>query len=216
VAPVDALAYRPDPMKVVGLTGGIGAGKSTVSAALAERGALIIDADLIAREIVRPDGLAYAALVEHFGEGVLRPDGTLDRAALAAVVFSDPVELAALNAITHPAINAVIAQRLGAADADRVVVVDAALRFDAAEAPMVGRLLVDVDPEIAVERLVRFRGFSEQDARNRIASQVSRAERLAAADHVIDNSGSLEALDPQIDAVWSWIEGLPASPTRPA
>ncbi len=200
-------------MKVVGLSGGIGAGKSTVSAAMAERGALVVDADLIAREIVQPGGLAYDALVERFGEGVLHPDRTLNRPALAAIVFSDPEQLAALNAITHPAINRVIAERLAAPSAaGRVVIVDAALRFEAAEGPMVGRLLVDVDPEIAVERLVRFRGFTEQDARSRIANQVSRAERLAAADFVIDNSGDLEALGPEIDRAWAWIAGLADSP----
>lgn len=200
-------------VKLVGLGGGIGAGKSTVSAALAERGAVIVDADLIAREIVEPGGPAYAPLIERFGRGILQPDGTLDRKALAAIVFTDAEQLAALNAITHPAINRVIADRVGThIGTSRVVILDAALLFDAPRVGIVGRLLVDVDPDTAVERLVRYRGFSEADARNRIASQMSREERLAQADFVIDNSGGLEALAPQIDDVWRWIDGLPDSP----
>lgn len=204
-------------MKLVGLGGGIGAGKSTVSSALAGKGAVIVDADLIARQVVEPGGAAYGALVERFGEGVLHPDATLNRAALAAVVFTDKEALAALNAITHPAIGRVIAEQIERhVGSDRVVILDAALLFDAPRVRMVARLLVDVDPEIAVERLVRFRGFSEADARNRIANQMSREERRAKADLVIDNSGDLDALADQVDAVWAWIGGLPDSVVDPA
>ena len=190
----------------MGLSGGIGAGKSTVSALLAQRGAVIVDADIIARQIVEPDGPAYAPLVDRFGSGVLHPDGTLNRAALAAIVFADPEELQALNAITHPAINAEIIRQIelrrGSHD---VVVVDAALKFDTGRNRMIGMMVVDVDPDMAVERLMTFRGFSETDARSRIGAQVSREERAKGADLVIDNSGDRDALEHEVDRAWRWI-----------
>ena len=196
-------------MKLLGLSGGIGAGKSTVSALLAQRGAVIVDADIIARQIVEPDGPAYAPLVDRFGSGVLHPDGTLNRAALAAIVFADPEELQALNAITHPAINAEIIRQIelrrGSHD---VVVVDAALKFDTGRNRMIGMMVVDVDPDMAVERLMTFRGFSETDARSRIGAQVSREERAKGADLVIDNSGDRDALEHEVDRAWRWISKI--------
>lgn len=205
---------RSSSVKLVGLGGGIGSGKSSVSVRLAARGAVIVDADVIARQVVEPGGLAYDALVERFPTcfGRENPDGPLrlDRAALAAVAFSDPDALAALNSITHPAINAVITEQIGAyMGTDQVVLLDAALLFDRARVGMVARVAVDVDPEVAIERLVDQRGFSESDARKRVAAQMAREERLAQADAVIDNSGTIEDLEREVDRIWAWIEGLP-------
>jgi dephospho-CoA kinase len=196
-------------MKLVGLGGGIGAGKSTVSAALAERGAVIVDADLIARQVVEPGTPTLAALVERFGPTVQRNDGTLDRAALAAMAFADPESIAALNAITHPAIGAEINRQIAAQrDTDGVVILDAALLFDRARPGLVGSIVVDVDPEVAIARLVEFRGFEEADARRRVTAQMKREDRVALADQVIDNSGGRDDLAPQLDRIWEWIATL--------
>src|SRR5579864_706313 len=178
-------------MLTVGLTGGIGSGKSTVADLLVQRGAVLIDADRIAREVVVPGGAAYQPLVDRFGTAVLAPDGTLDRAALAAVVFADADSLAALNAITHPAISAVMASRRAAEEGtDHVVVLDIPLlkpaHRDLLSLDVV--VVVDAPVEVAVERLVGQRGFSREDAEARVAAQVSRQERLSGADLVIDNS----------------------------
>jgi dephospho-CoA kinase len=195
---------------VIGLTGGIGAGKSTVSGLLARRGAVIVDADLIAREVVEPGGAAYAPIVERFGPGVLGDDGRLDRAAVAAVVFSDPEALAALEAITHPAIQAEMARRVATHDGrDDVVILDIPLLKDR-RTPMAGVVVVDVPEDVAVRRLVEGRGFDEGDARRRIAAQISRQRRRSLADIVVDNSGDPTALADEIDRVWTWIEGLRA------
>jgi dephospho-CoA kinase len=200
-------------MKLVGLTGGIGAGKSTVSLLLAEFGAAIVDADLIARAVVAPGTAGLAAIAEHFGAEVLLPDGALNRPALANIVFGDSEALAALNAVTHPAIALeVTSQTNQHRGSDRVVVYDAALLIGKGPSGMVGRIVVDVDPEIAVGRLREFRGFSEADARARIAAQVDRATRLSAADFVIDNSADLGALRCEVAQVWAWIATLPPSP----
>lgn len=200
-------------MKLVGLTGGIGAGKSTVSLLLAEFGAVIVDADLIARAVVAPGSAGLAAISSRFGADVLLPDGALHRAALASIVFGDAEALAALNAITHPAIALeVTSQTNEHRGTSRVVVYDAALLIGKGPAGMVGRILVDVDPKVAVGRLREFRGFSEADARSRIAAQVDRATRLSMADVVIDNSGDLAALRCQVQRVWAWIGTLASSP----
>lgn len=199
-------------MKLIGLGGGIGAGKSTVSAALAKRGAVIVDADLIARQVVEPGMPALDALVARFGLSILRPDGSLDRAGLAAIAFRDAEGVAALNAVTHPAIGAEINRQIRAhTGTDRVVVLDAALLFDRSREGLVGSIVVDVDPEVAVERLVRYRNFDADDARRRIAAQMSREDRVALADRVIDNSTTVEELQGQVDAVWEWIETRPES-----
>src|SRR5579883_921993 len=186
-------------MLVVGLTGGIGAGKSTVAALLAERGASIVDADLIARQVVDPGGSAYEAMVERFGAGVVGPDGRLDRAAIAAVVFADGDARRDLEAITHPAIRDEMAAQMltHAGEADAVVVLDIPLLKER-QAHMAGVIVVDVDPEVAVERLVRFRGFDEEDARRRIAAQITRAERNALADVLVDNSGDRAHLEAEV------------------
>jgi dephospho-CoA kinase len=194
---------------LIGLTGGIGAGKSTVSAALAERGAVVIDADLITRELQEPGQPVLAAMVEHFGPGIVGPDGRLRRQAVADLVFNDPEALKALNAIVHPAVGAEIAGRLGReAGGDHVVVLDVPLLVESGRDDMAALLVVDADPEVAVGRLVAQRGFDEGDARARIARQASREERVARADYVIHNDGTREELEPQIDAAWNWIRNL--------
>lgn len=198
------------PMRVVGLTGGIGAGKSTVSAALAAKGAVVIDADAITREVQQPGTEVFAAMVDRFGPGIVAADGSLDRQAVADIVFPDPAALADLNAIVHPAVGATIAERLAAQiGTDHVVILDVPLLVESGRDDMAGIIVVDADPETAVRRLVEHRGFSEADARARISRQVGRDERLAKADFVIDNEGDLDALAPRIDECWAWIASLP-------
>lgn len=197
-------------MILVGLTGGIGSGKSTVSARLAERGAVVIDADAIVRELQAPGGPVLAAMVDRFGPGILSADGTLDRDAVAEIVFHDDDALGDLNAIVHPAVGAEMARRLGAeAPTDHVVVLDVPLLVESGRDDMAALVVVDVDPEVAVRRLVAGRDMSEAGARARIARQASREERRARADRVIDNSGTLDDLRRAVDDAWSWITSLP-------
>lgn len=204
-------------MVKVALTGGIGAGKSTVSAALAKRGAVLIDADEISREVQRPGTAVFEAMVQRWGDAVVAADGGLDRAAVAAIAFADQAELAALNAIVHPAIGAEMSARRRAASASgaEVVVLDVPLlvRPDGSLVPEIaedvaGVVVVDADEEVAIGRLVEQRGLSETDARARMARQASREARLAAADFVIDNSGTRPQLEAQIEACWTWIRSL--------
>lgn len=198
-------------MVLVGLTGGIGSGKSTVSARLAQRGAAVIDADAITRELQAPGQPVLAAIVEHFGPDVLAADGALDRQALADVVFSDPDALAALNAMVHPAVGAEIARRLEAsAGTNDVVILDVPLlvESDRDDHDLAALVVVDVDPEIALDRLVRQRGMRVDDARARMARQATRRQRLARADIVIDNSGDLSALERRIAEVWAQLQAL--------
>jgi dephospho-CoA kinase len=196
-------------MKLVGLGGGIGSGKSSVSQRLATRGAVIVDADLIARLVVEPGFGVLEQLVDRFGNGILMTDQTLDRKALAVLVFPDPESVKALNAITHPAIGREMERQVSMnKDTDNVVVLDAPLLFERERPDLLGKILVDVDEEIAIKRLVEFRGFDEQDARRRVAAQMTRAERRSKADFVIDNSGSIEDLDAQVTAAWEWIRRL--------
>jgi dephospho-CoA kinase len=189
---------------VVGLTGGIGSGKSTVAALLAERGAAVVDADLIAREVVAPGGPTHDALVARFG--------TTDRPAIAAIVFEDPNALADLNAIVHPAVGAEIVRRLAEhADTDDVVILDLPLLVETGgrdRYPVAAVVVVDAPVEVAVERLVRQRGMAESDARARIAAQATREERSAAADFVIDNGGTIEQLREEVERCWSWMRSL--------
>jgi dephospho-CoA kinase len=196
-------------MLTVGLTGGIGSGKSTVSQMLAARGAVILDADVLAREVVEPATPAFDAIVERFGGAVVGPDGTLDRPALAAIVFRDDEARAALNAIVHPAVGLAMAERMQAhADTDDVLILDVPLLVESRRPGMAGVIVVDCPEDVAVQRLVEHRGFDEEDARNRVAAQASREERKAIADVVIDNSGAINALEPQVDAAWQWIQSL--------
>lgn len=198
-------------MVVVGLTGGIGSGKSTVAALLAERGAVIVDADAVTREVQRPGTPVFAAMVDRFGPGIVADGGELDRAAVADIVFNDPQALADLNAIVHPAVGAEIARRMQElAATDQVVVLDVPLMVESKRAyPVAGLIVVDVDPEVAIRRLVEHRGMREPDVRARMARQASRDERLARADRVVDNSGTLDDLRRQVDDAWRWIEALP-------
>jgi len=196
----------------VGLTGCIGSGKSTVAAALVRHGAVLLDADAIVADLQQPGSPTLEAMVAHFGPSILRPDGHLDRAAVAAIVFEDPQELAALNAIVHPAVRAEMAARRDElAGSEAVVVADIPLLAEAGperRARLAGIIVVDVDPEVAVQRLVAGRGLTAGEARARLARQASRAERLALADFVIDNNGTPEALEEQVDRCWEWITSL--------
>jgi dephospho-CoA kinase len=202
---------------LVGLTGGIGSGKSTVSSSLAARGAVVIDADAITRELQEPGQPVLAAMVERFGEGILQPDGRLDRQAVADLVFNDPDALADLNAIVHPAVGAEIARRLEAEQGtDHIVILDVPLLVESGRDDLAAMIVVDTDPEIAVRRLVEQRGFSEADARARISRQASRQERLARADFVIENNGSRAELAARIEECWAWLlAGAPRTATAP-
>ena len=187
----------------VGLTGGIGAGKSLVSVLLAERGAVVIDYDLLAREVVEVGTPALAAIVERFGPGVLLPDGTLDRPGLGAVVFGDDEARRDLEGITHPAIGTLAWDRDAAAPEGAVIVHDHPLLVETGLAELMDLVVVvDAPEEAQLDRLTRLRRMSEADARSRIAAQATRADRVAAADVVIDNSGTVEDLVPQVDALW--------------
>ncbi|MEA3019925.1 MAG: dephospho-CoA kinase [Actinomycetota bacterium] len=197
-------------MKLIGLTGGIGAGKSTVSSRLRERGAVIVDADAITKDLQKPGTDVFAAMVARFGDRVLAADGTLDRQALANIVFTDPEELKALNGIVHPAVGAEILRQMEAqTTTDNVVVLDIPLLVEGGRYRVGGVLVVDTPVDVAVRRLVELRGFDESDARARVANQVSREDRVAKADFVVDNSATEADLAPQIDAAWTWIQSLP-------
>ena len=204
----------------IGLTGGIGSGKSTVADALVARGAELIDADCIVRELQEPGGAVFDAMVDRWGDGIVAADGTLDRAAVAALVFTDEAELQALNDIVHPAVAEAMKARRDELEAtDAIVILDIPLlvRPDGTSdkdryANLAGIIVVDVETELAVERLVGFRGFAEGDARARIANQASRDARRAVADVVIDNSGTLDDLESQIDAAWAWAQTLEPAP----
>jgi dephospho-CoA kinase len=202
-------------MLLIGLTGGIGSGKSTVSSLLTARGAVVVDADAITRELQSPGTPVLAAIVERFGDGVLAPDGSLDRQALADVVFVDDDALRDLNAIVHPAVGQEIGRRLGElADTDEVVVLDVPLLVESGRDDLVALVVVDVDPDLAAERLVEHRGMKIEDVRARQARQASREERRARADILIDNGGDLEALEAQVDAAWDRIRELAVAPPR--
>lgn len=190
----------------MGLTGGVGSGKSTVSRLLADLGAVVIDADLVAREVVEPGTPALAEIVEAFGPGVLRPDGMLDRPALGARVFADPVELARLNAIVHPRVGERTAALLADARAGgaEVVVHDVPLlvengmmsRYDAV-------VVVAAEPATQLERLVGLRGMSPQEAQQRMDAQAPLDDKLAVATYVVHNDGRREELAPQVERLWS-------------
>jgi dephospho-CoA kinase len=196
---------------LVGLTGGIGSGKSTVSGLLAEKGAVIVDADLIARDVVAPGGIAYGPVVERFGTGVLDASGRIDRAALADVVFRDEAARKDLEAITHPAVGRVMVEQIAAVSGvDQIVVLDIPLLAEKGRMGVAVVVVVDCPEELAIDRLVRHRGFDEGDARRRISAQLSREERVKLADLVIDNGGSREQLLEQVDRAWSWLKSRSA------
>lgn len=192
-------------MLVVGLTGGIGSGKSTVSKMLADRGAVVVDTDVVAREVVAPGGPAHDAVVARFGRALVT-----DRRALARVVFSDPKALADLNAIVHPAVRQAVGRRLsellGSAE---VVVLAVPLLIETGGFYDVDAVVVvDCPEDLAVSRLVERRGMDEADVRRRVAAQASRTERIEAADYVVPNDLSLEDLEAEVDAAWEWIRSL--------
>jgi len=193
-------------MLVVGLTGGIGSGKSTVSSLLADRGALVVDTDAVARQVVAPGGPAHDALVRRFG-----PALAADRRALAGVVFSDPEALADLNAIVHPAVRDEVARRLAELRlrGAEVVVLAVPLLVETGGAYDVAAVVVvDCPEEVAVRRLVEHRGMDEADVRRRMAAQASREQRMAVADVVIHNDATMDDLQAQVDETWEWIQEL--------
>ena len=187
----------------IGLTGGIGSGKSTVAGLLAARGAQIVDADRIAREVVEPGTPGLEAVVAAFGPGVLTHDGALDRPALAAVVFADPEARRRLDGIVHPLVRARATELVAAAPPDAVVVQDVPLLVETGQAGSYDLVLVvEADLETRVRRLVG-RGLSEDDARARIAAQATDEQRRAMADVVLENSGTVEDLEAQVERFWS-------------
>ena len=197
-------------MILVGLTGGIGAGKSTVSAMLAERGAVIVDADRIARDLQSPGSPVLDAMAKRFGSHILLDDGSLDRAAVAKIVFNDEAALADLNAIVHPAMQSEIQRQIDDQRAtDRVVVLDFPLLGENPRTGLAATIVVDIPVDVAVQRLIEQRSMDEADARARINSQLSRDERLATATHVVDNGGDRQALTAQVDQLWHQLLQLP-------
>lgn len=196
-------------MLLIGLTGGIGAGKSTVSTRLSQLGAIVVDADAIVRELQQPGTIVFTEMVERFGPGIVGEDGELDRARVADLVFTDETALADLGAIVHPRVHDEIQRRIDEQrDTEHVVVLDVPLLVESGWSDMAGTIVVDLDPEVAVGRLVEHRGFSAEDARARIAKQIERSERLARADFVIDNHGEPHELELEIERAWLWIQSL--------
>ncbi|MFW6689766.1 dephospho-CoA kinase [Streptomyces sp. MAR4 CNX-425] len=196
-------------MLTVGLTGGIGAGKSAVAELLASYGAVIVDSDKIAREVVEPGTAGLAAVVAEFGPDVLAADGTLDRAKLGGIVFADAGRREALNAIVHPLVRERSAALTEAAGPDAVVVNDVPLLTENGLAGLYDVVVVvDVAPATQLDRLVRLRGMTEDEARARMAAQATRAERLAIADIVVDNDGTPAELAPRVREVWEQLVAL--------
>jgi dephospho-CoA kinase len=206
------------PVKLVALTGGIGAGKSSVSERLAARGAHIIDADAVVKELQRPGRPVFAEIVQRWGGRIVAADGSLDRAAVAELVFADRAELEALNAIVHPAVRAEMrAQADAAAAGDGVVVLDIPLLVEdgADQRGASAVIVVDCPTSIAIDRLIELRGFDRGDAEARVAAQISRERRLALADFVVDNGGDIAQLEAEVDRCWAWLDGLDQTPWPP-
>lgn len=189
--------------RVIGLTGGIGSGKSTVAAMLGALGAFVVDCDGLGRQVIEPHGRAYAKVIDRFGRDIVRDDGQIDRGALAAIVFRDEAELAALNAISHPAIDAEIADRIADASDDQIVVLDMAVlvETDLGAGQYDTVVVVEAPLEVRLARLAR-RGMAEDDARARIASQATDEQRREVADYIIDNAGDIEVLRGEVDDLW--------------
>ena len=197
-------------MLAVGLTGGIGSGKSTVAELLVQRGAVLIDADQVARDVVAPGGPAYQPVIDRFGPGIVAADGTIDRPALATLAFADEESRLALNAITHPAIGVAMIEARDAHEGTDDIVVLAiplltAVHRDTVKLHKV--VVVDTPTDVALERLLSQRGFGRTDAEARMRSQVSREERMKEADYVLDNSGDRSTLEAEVDKLWAWLLG---------
>ena len=196
-------------MILIGLTGGIGSGKSEVARLLTARGAELIDADKIVRELQQPGAEVYTKMVAIFGNEVVAQDQTLDRAAIATKVFSDATLLKTLNELVHPIVRRVMNERVESfRGTSKVVVLDIPLLVENPREGLDGVLVVDLDVELAIERLVEQRNMKIDDARARVAKQATREQRLAIADHVIDNSGDRDQLVKKVDVAWSWIISL--------
>jgi len=203
---------RSPHVVVIGLTGGIGSGKSSVAAMFAERGAVVVDTDDLAHEAIEPGGPAYTAVAERFGSDVVSADGSIDRAALAAVVFADARARADLEAIVHPAVDDAFTRRLDEAHGVVVAVVPLLAEVGWSRGDAV--VVVDCPEELAVRRLVEGRGMATDDVRRRMAAQATRADRLAAADRVIVNDATLADLRRQVEATWQWIQGVAVTGRR--
>lgn len=201
-------------MILVGLTGGIGSGKSTVSQMLASRGAVIVDADAITRELQAPGEPLLGVIADRFGQDVIDADGSLIRQKLADIVFGDSEALADLNKIVHPAVGREMARRIDEQrGTENIVVLDIPLLAENPRSGLSGVIVVEINPELAVRRLVEHRGMSESDARARIERQTSIEKRREIADFIIDNSGDIASLESQVSEMWKWIENLePAGP----
>jgi len=199
-------------MILVGLTGGIGSGKSTVSQLLSERGAIIVDADAVARELQQPGTEVLRLMAEAFGQEICNADGSLNRQAVADRVFGNAEALKILNGIVHPAIGKEMNRRIEEQrSTNNVVVLDIPLLVENPREGLCGVIVVDVPVDIAVDRLVSARGMAKEDAEARVSRQASREDRRAIADQVIDNSRDLEFLRQQVDEVWAWMQTLPAA-----
>jgi dephospho-CoA kinase len=196
----------------IGLTGGIGSGKSTVASMLAERGATVVDADRVGHEIYRPGSEGFRLVRDAFGPDVVAPDGTIDRKALGARVFADPAELARLNALLHPLIGAAIRERLAEARAarpDAPIVVEAAIMLEAGWRFFDRIWVVIVSRETAIARVTASRGLARAEVERRIDAQLDNAARRRHADVVFENDGTLDALRAQVDAAWHALAGAP-------
>ena len=192
-------------MLVIGLTGGIGTGKSEAASHMVSLGAALIDADVVGHEAYRPQAEAWRQVVEAFGEGILQPNGEIDRRSLGSIVFSDPEQLARLNGIMHPLMARMVQEKIDALRGmgEDVVVVEAALLFEAGWNSLVQEVWVtDASEEVVIHRLAQRNGMSEEEARKRLASQMNRTERLERADLVIDNSGDIVEMKSAIDELW--------------
>ena len=199
-------------MILVGLTGGIGSGKSTVSQLLSEHGAVIVDADAVARELQQPGTEVLRLMAEAFGQEICNADGSLNRQAVADKVFGNAEALKILNGIVHPAIGKEMNRRIEEQrSTNNVVVLDIPLLVENPREGLCGIIVVDVPVDIAVDRLVSARGMAKEDAEARVSRQASREDRRAIADKVIDNSRDLEFLRQQVDEVWAWMQTLPAA-----
>jgi dephospho-CoA kinase len=193
----------------IGLTGGIGSGKSTAAAAFVKYGAALIDADQIVRDLQQPGEKVFEEMLSKWGSDILTSDGQLDRQLVANIVFSNPEELTVLNEIVHPAVREemTIRRRIHL-NTDNTVILEIPLLVESGYRNFDAIVVVDVDTEIAVERLVEHRSFEEEDARKRIEKQVERDSRTEIADYVIKNNSSIEAFEQEINKCWEWIESI--------